>query len=342
MANAQINPLLIQCLTNKEITEIPDSPTISWLTGKYAKLINKQKDSIRRLFEENPFMLTCTSCGRKGKYDVGLMVINADSAKKEQKPEKCIQTTGYFRCKHCNDAGYWEMPKQFLMMSITGMLMKGSSDAEQKCTVGENQLYDGSWHLFSSDAETHLLHKLSADPNNSFIWNRLGNLYHKGSHPELAASAFEHSIAIDPSQTESHFTLGGLLLQIDEYEKSSYHFKQMLLSANNYQSMPAEELQQMLATGLQDSFFIYQHSNGEIPFLPTKEELETFGRLEELENNSIDMEREVFPEETESFFPFAEIYMGSQSKKLSNRLRTVKTQKPTKKVKKRHKKNKRK
>ena len=75
----------------------------------------------------------------------------------------------------------------------------------------ENLLYDGSWHLFSSDAETYHFHKLESDPNNSFVWSRLGNLYHKGNRPELAASVFEHCVAIDPNQTEAHYTLGILL-----------------------------------------------------------------------------------------------------------------------------------
>lgn len=342
MAGAQINPLLIERLTDKEIKEIPESPTVSWLPGKYARLINRKKGNIERIFEENPFMITCTSCGRKGKYDVGLMVINTDLEKNEVASKDRIQTTGYFRCKHCNDAGNWEVPKQFAMAAMTGMLVQASTGKKDKSTYGKNLLYDGSWHLFSSDGEKHLLHKLSEDPNNSFIWNRLGNLYQKGNRPELAASVFEHSITIDPDQIESHFTLGSFLAQIDEYEKSAYHFKQMLLRASNYQSMPAEGFRQLVAAGLQELFFIKQLSNGEISFLPSREELESSGRRDVLEYNRIGKEIEIIPDDIESFYPFAELFMGPQSRNLPSSTRTLKIKKPAKKVKKRHKRNKRK
>lgn len=339
MPSAQINPLLIKHLTNRKETEIPKSPNLSSLPGEYAKLINKQKEKIERFYEENSFMLTCKKCGRKGKYDVGLMVVNTDLEKERENPENTIQTTGYFRCKHCNNAGNWEMPKEFLITSITGMLMLESNDMENKCTIGKKLLHDGSWHLFSSDAETHLLHQLDRDPNNSFIWMRLGNLYHTGARPELAASAFEHCVAIDPSQTEAHYTLGVLLSQIGEYEKSAYHLKQMLLSADKYHSLGAEDLRDLLANGLNELFFIYQHSNGEIPFLPTKEALEAAGKSGDPSGN---MEIDLQPGKIESFYPLAEMFMGSQRKRLPGSLRTVQVRKPVKKVKKRHKRTKRK
>ncbi|MBN6205685.1 hypothetical protein JYK21_04400 [Ralstonia pickettii] len=63
-------------------------------------------------------MITCKSCGRKGKYDVGLMVINTDLEKdNKEESNKKIQTTGYFRCKHCNDAGNWEMSADFYILA---------------------------------------------------------------------------------------------------------------------------------------------------------------------------------------------------------------------------------
>ena len=48
------------------------------------------------------------------------------------------------------------------------------------------------------------------------------------------------------------------------------------------------------------------------------------------------------PGEIESFYPLAEMYMGLQRRKLPARLRTLQVRNPVKKVKKRHKRNKRK
>ena len=338
MAGAQINPLLIQLLTGKEFTDIPNSPTRSWLPGKYARLINRKKEFIKRIYRENLYMITCKSCSRKGKYDVGLMLINNDKSEVE-KPGSLIQTTGYFRCKHCNEAGNWEVPSEFLMAPVLGLIEQSidSPKLEKKCTVGKSLLFDGSWHLYSSDGEMHLLQLLKEEPGNSFIWNRLGNLYDKGNRPELAAAVYEHSIEIDHGQIESHFSLGGYFFQIKEFEKTAYHFKQMLLGASEYDLLSAEKLRELLAYCLVDLFYIYENSNGEIPFLPTKEELEVAGKINKMKGNQVELELELIPDDPKSFYPFAEMYMGVQSKKLPKRLRTLEVSKPTNKKKKKRK-----
>jgi len=104
MEGAQINPQLIQLLSGKEVTEIPESPPKSLLPGKYAELVSRNGKKIQRYFEENELALTCKNCGREGKYDVGLIVVNDDPEKLDEEPGSIIQTTGYFRCRHCNAA----------------------------------------------------------------------------------------------------------------------------------------------------------------------------------------------------------------------------------------------
>ena len=337
LPGAQINPLLIQQLTNKNIAEIPPSPSLSWLPGKYGRLVNKNKENIKRHFKGNFFTLTCRSCGRKGKYDVGLMLINPEEM---EDPVSSIQTTGYFRCKYCNDAGNWKMPSKFLITSIAGVVADGSFGMKNKCEIGKSLLYDGSWHLFSSDAETHFLDQLRGEPNNSFIWNRLGDTYEKGNRRELAACVYEHSVAVDPGQIESHFTLAAYFVQLGDIEKSAYHFKQVLLGASNYQSLKTEDLREMMAAGLVELFYIHQYSNGDIPFLPTQEELKAAGIVKEVEKNRVNRKLAINAEDPESLYPVAEMYMGSQINKLPNRLRTLKTEKPSEKVKNRYKKGK--
>ena len=54
------------------------------------------------------------------------------------------------------------------------------------------------------------------------------------------------------------------------------------------------------------------------------------------------MKLELQPGEIESFYPLAEMFMGSNRKKLPGRLRTSQVVKPVKKNKKGHKRNKRK
>ncbi len=99
--------------------------------------------------------------------------------------------------------------------------------------------------------------------------------------------------------------------------------------------MPVEKLREMLAYCLVDLFYIYENSNGEIPFLPTKEELEVAGKINKMKDNQLEFE--LFPDDPESFYPLAEMYMGAQSKRLPKGLRTLEVLKPINKKKKKRK-----
>ncbi|WEG13405.1 hypothetical protein PU629_03285 [Pullulanibacillus sp. KACC 23026] len=169
MPTSQINPFLINLLKHEDL-KVEDSPTVSQLPGKYTQLIVKNKKLITPIIKENHHMMTCKSCGRKGKYDVGQLVINVEEEVKPARASRHIQMTGYFRCKHCNAAGDWELPSSIYLQSIVSTLSMGSSETT---IVGKSLLFDGSWHLYSTDAEVHLLRILEENPHDSFIWNRL-------------------------------------------------------------------------------------------------------------------------------------------------------------------------
>jgi len=53
-----------------------------------------------------------------------------------------------------------------------------------------------------TDLEEYYLKMLKQDPENAWIWNRLGNAYYKGGRADLAVVAFEESVKYDPRQTE--------------------------------------------------------------------------------------------------------------------------------------------
>lgn len=324
MANAQINPLLIDLLVDQEASQISDTPTMSSLPGKYVKAISRNKKILIPPIEENHHMLTCKSCGRKGKYDVGIIVVNVDKKEKTEKISDDLQMTGYFRCKHCNAAGNWELPHSLLMLAMIGAL----SVEDGRIMVGKSLLFDGSSHKYATDGEEYLLHLLKENPQDAFIWNRLGNLYHKGNRPELAISVFEHSLLIDPGQTESHFTIGDLLAQISDLPNAGYHFRQMLLSAEAYRKIPAVKLREILANGLHALFLMNQHTNGEVPFLPTVEEREESER-KSAPTILAGLELEIFPDDLESFFPLAEMYMGARAKEIPIRERTFNVTNPS-------------
>jgi hypothetical protein len=318
----QINPLLIHQLLDQETLHEQGSPTAGTLPGNYVKTVLKNINTLTPIIEKNNHMLTCKSCGRKGKYDVGMLVVNVDKKTKTDNIADNIQMTGYFRCKHCNSAGNWELPNSLLMQSMVSVLPYDNGLAKQSM-VGKNLLFDGSWHRYTTDAEDYLLDRLKENPQDSYVWNRLGNLYHKGNRPDLAVSVFEHSISLDQGQAESHFTIGSMLSQISDLPNAGYHFRQMLLVAEKYKKMPAENLREMLANGLRLLFMMHDHTNGEVPFLPTADEIKGSGRGE-APVDFAEMELEIFPEDVESFFPLAEMYMGTRAKEIPIRKRTFK------------------
>lgn len=265
-------------------------------------------------------MLTCKSCGRKGKYDVGTLVLNMD---KKGTSNEHIQMTGYFRCKHCNNAGDWELPNSLLVSVIVGTLpLLEGAEPRHNITFGKNQLFDGTSHQYITDAEEHILQLLKDRPDDAYLWNRLGNLYQKGNRPELAVSVFEHSIKLDPKQVESHFTLGDMLAQIEDLPNAGHHFHQMLLHAKEYKKLPAENLREMLAIGLQVLFMMSDHTDGEVPFLPTPQEIEASWQQETQSAKIADMEMDIFPDDVETFYPLAEMFMGLRAKEIPLRERT--------------------
>ncbi|GAA4072386.1 hypothetical protein [Amphibacillus indicireducens] len=337
---AQINPRLIQAITEQPTEDIPESPTVAKLPGTYAKLINRNKDKIKSRCPDNFFMVKCKSCERKGKYNVGLILVNIDqkSRPEETEPNEMAQTTGYFRCKHCNDAGNWEMPIDFNMAILAGMVMHDSPIEDKRCELGTHRLFDGSWHLYCSDAEEHLLDLLTEEPDNAYLWTRLANLYFTGNRPELTACVLEHALSIDRYQTEARYTLGSFFHQIGELELAAEHYKYMLLSANKYQKMDVIDFRHFLADGLNDLFLIHLRSNQEIPFLPSIESMEQAGLNLGNDRKIVELDFELFPDELESFYPLAEMYMGSLRNRIPKRQRRLTISINQKGKKKRHKK----
>jgi tetratricopeptide (TPR) repeat protein len=200
-------------------------------------------------------------------------------------------------------------------MMLTALLI-GEND-NQSFQIGKSQLFEGTFLRWGSEAEEHLL-DLTDDSNDSaYIWNRLGNLYHVGGRPELAAAAFEKSILIDPAQIESHFTMAGFLMDLDEWERAAYHYRKMLVHARTYDRLNPQQLRECLTNGLMEAMFIHMETEQRIPFIPSKEEIDkVYGRNAGKEGprtlRMIDLDLDT--RDPKSFYPLAEFYMGSKVK----------------------------
>ncbi|MFD0715811.1 hypothetical protein [Paenibacillus sp. GCM10027626] len=184
-----------------------------------------------------------------------------------------MQFTGYIRCVNCNGAGAWEFISPHFTLGLMGQLLGANEDVDTGSMVGQLQLYDETSPQWQSDGEEQFLERLKLDPEDSYLWSKLGNLYKTGGRPELAAAVFEHSVEIDASQVESHYSLAALLMQIGELELAAKHFRQALVHARVYTKLDALNLRELLAHGLCDLLDIHQATKEQGPFLPTQEEV---------------------------------------------------------------------
>lgn len=349
-----INPLLIQVL-KREVLE-QTSPTISMLDGEYVGMVAKNKARVSQVLPSNIQSLKCRNCGKKGKYDLGVIYFNLDkygrSRKGTQKTEDnlemedYVQTTGYFRCKHCNSAGNWEFSSNFLFQMTAKLMMRTFMQEEGDFQFGEIRLFDGSAPRWATDSEEHLLKKIQNEGQSGLLWNKLGNTYYKGGRPELAAAALEQSIRVDPTHMESHFTLGQILFQIGENDLASYHYLQALSHAKDYSFLDAHSLRDILANTLSSLLYMDIDSDGDSQFMSTLEEIAATGVDHERHHEFAQLalvEMELFPDRLESFYPLAELYMGDRKKQLPSQDRTLdKLLKPRPIVKPKKKKRKRK
>ena len=310
MAGKQINPKLIQALTNKDISTIPASPTFKHLGGTYVKSIVDNLRKTTPYFDKNEVMMTCQHCKQSGKYNVGLVMVGISE---DNKPEQ--QYTGYFRCKHCNAAGEWEEPVELYMLNMSAML--SPEEDNPYVQYGQMQLFDGTIPKYATDGEDHLLSLISNSPDNALLWNKLGNLYYTGARPELAMAAFEKSIALDPNQLESHLSIGKILYQIKDYQHAIKHFHQMMLVAEQYEHLDAHQLREIIAFGICQCFIASTESKNRYLPIPTKEQIMEANRTIDLETPELLEGITLSSEDMTTFYPFAEAFMGKRAEELT-------------------------
>lgn len=259
---------------------------------------------------------------KKGKYNIGHVTINLDKYKKDSKEEmdEHIQTTGYFRCRNCNSAGKWEITNDFRLVQLTAVMSFNTPMADGRFSFGENRLFDGSSHKYGSNVEEYLLNKILGLKEDSFLWNRLGNSYFKGDRPDLAVCAYEHSLSLEPMQTESLFSLGMILEDIEPKVAANFYHR-MLISANQYTKMKAEELRDLLSNGLRSLMYLNLNSNGEISVIPPISLYEEcqIDMLSSPDDEFSFVEGNIDPDNLASFYPFVEIFMGKQRDGLPRR-----------------------
>lgn len=314
-----IAPALVSLVTGTEIDQLPERLTISMLPTKYAMKVARHKKNVASRHPSNKRMLVCKACGRKGQYDLGLVVIDPVVGKLQEQNSSFdmvehIQCTGYFRCMHCNHAGEWSFPSDFSLFLTTALLVRLAKQENEKVTFGTLQMSDGFQPRWATDGEAHILQKMRAEGQDAFVWNRLGNLYLAGGRPELAVIAFEQSLCLDVGQLESHLSLADMLNQIGEHVDAAHHFRQVLVHARHYRKVDSKRLRDMLVHALQHLFELHLDKPDTISFIPTPEEYgDASKEMSDKRERVLEIkEFSLEPDQPESFYALAESYMGIQ------------------------------
>ncbi|MDI4643432.1 SEC-C metal-binding domain-containing protein [Cohnella hashimotonis] len=310
------------------------TPTVTMLPGSAKKLVVKHLNRIKPFYKPNKQRLRCGHCGYVGNYDLGLIVLDVggwkkaaeDAAKSGSDPQQNMrslldhsQFTGYFRCVECNAAGAWEFTTAFFGIELMGYVLRAKfekEDLDSGYMIGRIQLHNGMSPQWATQGEEGFLKQLRKEPDNSLLWNKLGNLYIKGGRPDLAAAVFEYSISIDQAQVESHYSLGSLLFDIEEWELAAKHLRQSLAYARFYTKLDSLRLRELLANGLSMLFDMNRGLQNKVSFLPTEEELAATRESNETASPQSpalqSYEFALRSGDVESFLPVAEFYMGGR------------------------------
>ena len=313
------------------------------MPGSFTQLVARNLSKVHKAFPKNTQPLICEKCEKRGSYDLGHITINVSDYKKGQTNDidKYIQSTGYFRCKHCNSAGEWKITSEYSMMAISALFTLNSSIEHPLFTLGQNKLFDGSSHIYSTDAEEHILNKIFNDGEDSFLWNRLANLYYQGGRPDLAVTAYEQSLSIDPFQTESLYSLGMIIEQIEPKQTADFYHK-VLITASRYTKMDAPSLRNLLSISLRNLIYLNSISDGEISIFPLQEVYKELSiEIPNREDSQLKVfEGDIDTEDLESLYPMAELFMGKRRNELPRKRTYVGQRKNKPKQKKKQKRNK--
>ena len=339
----EINPHLIVLLSGCKTGDIPKKPEPSLLPGTYVTRVVKKIKEIPRIHPSNILPLVCNCCGHMGKYDLGMIILDyakylrllenikmqGKEAGKYDSMQECINTLGYFRCHHCNGAGTWElteMAKQKIQFYSLMALLDTEKARRQGFAYGNVCSDGGKVHSSSAtETEDYYLNRLTDQPEDPYLWNRLGNVYYKGGRPDLAVAVFEKSLQYDPEQVESLFSLGIILYGTGEHEEAYKHLRRVLMFAWNYRQMQVKDLREILVETLRIIIIIFQETDKVLAALPMAKDFLSDEQIRKMQGDKglNYVEFVLDPKDSRSLYPLAESYMAMLREELPSSERTL-------------------
>jgi tetratricopeptide (TPR) repeat protein len=218
--------------------------------------------------------LVCRACRKRDRYSVGRVFISVPALQKALRKEGTYEDaayfTGYFHCTRCGSGGPWRFTK-FTKARLTILPLLGKVGGLGQVHLGELRLYDGTPCHTGVEGETYLRRQIEADPDNYFLWNRLGNVFSSAEEPSLAQPAFEKAVALNPDDVESHHSLAEIYRERGELDQAAAHYHRVLRGARHAPPRTkekAELLKALVRHTLESLCKLHQQTRGRIDFLP--------------------------------------------------------------------------
>ena len=218
--------------------------------------------------------LKCRACGKTGDYSVGRVFISPSKMRKDfdEIPfEEAVYFSGYFHCSECGSGGPWELTEDAEIRLGVLLMMEVDKPGESGIQFGEILLFDGTPSHSAAEGEAHLRRLIEAEPQNYFLWSRLGNLFLASEAPNQAVEAYQKAIELNPLDVESHHSLAEIHKDRDEWELAAEHYHQVLLHAREAPSKTKEKsalLRKMVRHTLESLIELHEQSDGRIEMCP--------------------------------------------------------------------------
>lgn len=231
--------------------------------------------------------LVCGRCGKGGNYRVGEAVIDLDRFVED--PDEAVAFTGIFRCAHCAAEGPWKVPALSRMTIMARKLL-----GRDLVSIGTIGMFDGTVVRSGAEAVRHLRALLADDPENAFLWDRLGNACLTGGALGEAVRAWERALELDPEEIRSRFSLGRAAFELDLFAEAVPHLHAVLaLARKKTGSIPLSHLRAFVREAVLMLLDIRERLGEDVPLFPRAEpRARADGRPAVLRLTSYDLSRE--------------------------------------------------
>ncbi len=217
-----------------------------------------------------PMALICGACGAMGKYELGIVTLDPEVIKSRAPDafENAVGFTGYFRCRKCDAGGPWRLPRGTAnhLLVLTAGAMLGGKDLP--VILGRAATFDNVPMRYATDGEAHLKALIEKEPERSFLWVRLGNLYGHGGAFECAEEAYQRALELDPKDIEAHAMLGQLLVETGRSLQAVPNWHAVLRHVRHARHVKKGLRRELARGAIQRLLEAHAESKGQIDLLP--------------------------------------------------------------------------